>query len=98
MSSILLSWYKGLGFDSWSGNWVLHAAAETQHSQINIKNKERKEVKVIVCLTYLISVGKRDPNSSTSLCSSLSFAVLYAVFISACFHKLQEGGTFFLFL
>ena len=66
VSRTLLSWCKGLGFDSWSGNWVLHAATETQHSQINLKNKEINKVKVIVCLTYLISVGKRDPSSSTS--------------------------------
>ena len=33
VSRTLLSWCKGLGFDSWSGNWVLHAATETQHSQ-----------------------------------------------------------------
>ena len=32
----------GLGFDPWSGNLIPHAATKTQHSQINLKKKNKE--------------------------------------------------------
>ena len=36
VASTLRSQYRGSGFDSWSGNWILHVPTMTQCSQANI--------------------------------------------------------------
>ena len=48
MAKTLCSQCRGLGFDSWSGNWIphtttksSHATTKTQHSYINLRNKQK---------------------------------------------------------
>ena len=43
---------RGPGLDPWSGNWIPHAAAKTQHSQMNKyfkKKKKRNEIMIRTC-------------------------------------------------